>query len=546
MEILIKNGIIIDGTGKQRYKADIFIKGDLITKIGKDLSSNNAKTIDANGKIVCPGFIDMHNHADLTIMDANKAEAFVGQGMTTILVGVCGIGIAPVNEKLKDYYLNFVSKGFCSSSYTFKNLKDLFETLEAKEISINIAFLIPQGNVRGCVLGTSIRKPNEMEMEKMKQIVRENMEMGAFGLSTGLVYPPGSSSTTEELIELAKVVSKYGGIYDSHMRNEGAGVVDIGMKELIRIAREANIRAHISHWSVISRYKAEELTKKAIELMKRAREEGLDITADSTVYPDGFTSLSLVLLPTWVFNDFKKNLSEPSIRNKIKKEIFKKLYDMFISDAPLFMRIIPKSIIKKKIIPALSKSVTVIYSAKRHHVEGKPLNEVLSALYPNKNIEDALLDYILEEEGGIMIRLFSKDEDNTMIPLFRQEMVSPSSDAILIIGGNTHPRTYGAFPRVIARWLREKKIVTLEEMIRRLTSLPASILNLSDRGVISEGNKADIVIFDFNTINEQGTLVDGCKPPIGIDYVIVNGQITVEKGRHTGALNGEILRNKLK
>ena len=545
MDILIKDGTLIDGTGSPGFKGDLLIKDDRIIKVGSNIETDNVQLIDATSKIVSPGFIDIHNHADLTILDANKAEAYIGQGMTTLLVGVCGIGIAPANEKVKQYYLNFVNKAFCSSPELFSNVENLFDVIEKKGVSINLAFMIPQGNVRACVLGTETHPANDKELNQMKQIIRENMEAGAFGMSTGLVYPPGSSTSTEELIELAKIVSEYGGFYDSHMRNEGAGVISIGMSELIRIAKEANIHAHISHWSVISRYKYEELTKKAIELVNEVRNEGFKVTADITVYDDGFTSLSFVLLPTWVYTDFKNNLSNLETRKRIKREIFTKLYSIFLSDAPLSMKLIPKFFLRKKIIPILSKGVIVIYALNNHNVEGKTLYDALTTLYPNKNLEDALLDYFLDEEGGIMIRIQQKNEEKSMIPLFKQEFVCPSSDAVEILEGNTHPRTYNAFPRVIARWVRENKILSLEEMIRRMTSLPASILGLEDRGLIKEGYKADIVIFDRETINDKGTLKEGKKSPEGIDVVIVNGQITLAKGEHTGILNGKILKHKL-
>lgn len=546
MGILIKNGTIIDGSGSSSYRADLLIKDDKIVKIAPNIEPNGEKLIDASNKVVTPGFIDMHNHADLTILEQNKAEAYVGQGMTTLLVGVCGIGVAPANERVKKYYLDFVNKAFCSSPELYGNIQDLFNTIGRKGVSINLAFMIPQGNIRGCILGTETRPANETELTQMRKIIKENMEAGAFGLSTGLVYPPGSSTTTEELIELSKEISKYGGFYDSHMRNEGAGVIDIGMKELIRIAKEANVKAHISHWSVISRFQYEDLTSKAIDLVNEARKDGLNITADITVYDDGFTSLSFVLLPTWVYDDFTSNLSNPKTRKRIKSEIFEKLYSMFLSDAPLYMKLVPRFLLRKKIIPILSKGVIVIYALKNHQFEGKTLYEVLSTLYPDKRLEDALLDYFLEEEGGIMIRIQQKNEEKSMIPLFKQDYVCPSSDAVEIINGNTHPRTYNAFPRVIARWVREKKIVTLEEMIRKMTSLPAKILELEDRGLLKEGYKADIVVFDENVIKDKGTLENGREPPEGIDYVIINGEITLINGKHTGALNGKILKHNPK
>jgi N-acyl-D-amino-acid deacylase len=543
MELLIKDGKVIDGSGALTKKLDILIKDGKIIKMAPEIESSSSKIIDAKGKYISPGFIDIHNHADLTILEENKAEAYVKQGITTILSGVCGIGVYPANDKVKKYYYDFVSKAFCASPDLYENLNQFSKALERRGISVNIGLMIPQGNVRACVMGTETGPASQEELNQMKQLIRKNMDFGAFGISTGLVYPPGSSTSTEELIEITKVIRGYNGFYDSHMRNEGAGVIDIGMRELLQIAKEAKVRAHISHWSAISRYKYEELTKKAIKLVNDARKEGLNITADMTVYDDGFTSLSFVLLPTWVYNDFHSNLKDENTRKRIKSEIFDKLYAMFLSDAPLYMRLVPKFLLRKKIVPILSKGVIIIYALHNHTVEGKTLYEALRTLYPEKDLEDALLDYFLDEEGGIMIRIQQKNEKLSMIPLFKQPYVAPSSDAVLIVGGNNHPRTYGAFPRVIARWVRENKLFSIEEMIKRMTSLPASILSLPERGLLKEGYNADIVIFDLEEIDETGTLKNGSSPPKGIDYVIVNGIITVSHGVHSGEMGGKVLKH---
>ncbi|MBD3196364.1 MAG: amidohydrolase family protein [Candidatus Lokiarchaeota archaeon] len=542
MDILIKNGLIIDGTGKKGYISDLLIKEDEIAKIGENLEANEAKIIDAKGKVVSPGFIDIHNHTDFTLFDDVKIEPYILQGATTLNVGMCGLGMAPSNERLKKEYFNFLSKAFMSPGVMFDNLPKFFEAIEESGISTNMTFFIPQGNVRACVLGSEERQSTEDEMESMKEIVRENMEAGAFGLSTGLVYPPGSITPTEELIELSKVVSEYDGIYDSHMRNEGSGVIDVGMKEVIRIAREANVKAHISHWSVISK-STEELTPKAIEYMEQARKEGLKITADVTVYEIGNTSLSFILLPTWVYQDFEKNLTNSKTRKKIIDEIFQKVYSFFMLDAPFYIKLIPKFILRKLLFKGIAKTDTIISTNYNHQVEGKTIYEALRELYPDKNLEEALLDFIKDEDGGIVIMVKHKDEKKSIIPLFKRDYVCPSSDGLVIKDRNCHPNSFGAFARVLQRWVREMEVVTLEEAIRKMTSLPASILSLDDRGALKEGNKADIVVFDANKIKEMGTIENGRRHPKGIDYVIVNGAITAEKGEHLGTLNGRVLKH---
>jgi N-acyl-D-amino-acid deacylase len=537
MNILIKNGLIIDGTGSKGYVSDVLIKEEMIEKIGKNLNTNGAKIIDAANKVVSPGFIDMHNHSDLTLFQSTRIEPYILQGVTTLVIGMCGLGIAPANEKVRKSYFDFLNKAFISTGNIFDSLQDYFDEIEKRGgISANLAFFIPQGNVRACILGSEERLATDEELNAMKNIVRENMEAGAFGMSTGLVYPPGSVTPTEELIELSKVISEYDGIYDSHMRNEGTGVIDIGMNELVRIAREANVKAHISHWSVISRKNLKKMTSNVIDYMKKAHKEGLKISADVTVYEDGSTSLSFILLPTWVFQNFKQNLTNPDTRKKILDETFQKLYTFFLPGEPDESK-------RNFLFEGLSKSTEIISATYSTQIEGMPIYDALNKLYPNKSLEDALLDFIRDEDGGIIIRVQTKDENKSIIPIFLQEFVCPSSDGFLEMEKNTHPRSYGAFARVLQRWVREMKVVSLEEAIRKMTSLPASILSLADRGIIKEGYKADLVIFDPERIEEKGTIENGRQHPEGIDYVIVNGTITAEKGKHTGHLKGKILKH---
>ena len=542
--MLIKNGLIIDGTGRPGYNSDILIEDDKIKKIEKDLETDGSKIIDATNKVIAPGFIDIHNHSDLTLLEHNDVDSFLKQGVTTLVVGMCGLGIAPANNKVKQYYFDFVSKAFTSTEIMFETLEDYFLAIEKKGISANFAFFIPQGNVRACVLGTDARAPSKDELNIMKDIVRENMEAGAFGLSTGLVYPPGSESSTEELIELSKVVSEYDGIYDSHMRNEGAGVIDIGMSELVEIARKANVKAHISHWSVISKY-AYKITPEVIKYITDARKEGLKITADVVVYDNGSTSLTFILLSTWVFQNFKENLNNPKTRKKIANEVFEKLYQMFLADAPFHIKIIPKSIMRKLLFKGLAKRTKIFNVTYNHQVEGKSIYDALKMLYPKKKLEDALLDFIRDEDGGIMILVQTKDELKSIIPIFKQDFVCPSSDGFLVTEQNTHQRSYGAFARVLQRWVREMNVVPIEEAVRKMTSLPASILGLTDRGIIKEGYKADIVVFDPERVEEKGTFENGRQHPEGIEHVIVNGKLTIDKGKHLGVFNGQILKHKI-
>ncbi|MHA1148689.1 MAG: N-acyl-D-amino-acid deacylase family protein [Promethearchaeota archaeon] len=545
MKILIKNGTIVDGTGTNQFKADILVDGDEIVEIGKGLREEGAEIIDASGRIVCPGFIDIHNHADLTILDLPTLDSYIMQGTTTIVSGMCGFGIAPSNEIVKKYYYNIAGRLLSCKPNLCEDVKCFLEKLEEKGISINIAYMIPQGNIRALIFGAGEQIANKEQIQQMQEEIRKNMEAGAFGMTTGLVYPPGSVTETSEIIELAKVVAEYDGIYMSHMRNEGSKIIEIGMNELIRIAKESKCRAHISHWSVISST-TEELTPRIIKVIEDAREKGLEITADITTYPDAVTPLAFIIFNTWVFENYEKNLTNPITRKKIKEEIFQKVFLMFFSDAPLFIRIIPKFLLKKLIIPILTKKVSILSCPNNTEIQGKVIYDVLKENYPNTKLLDAFLDLLRDEEGGIIITLVTKNEEKGMIPLFKQPYVAASSDGIVVVNPeqNEHPRNYGTFPRVIQRWVREKGYISLELAIKKITSLPAEIMRIKDRGVLKKGYKADIVIFNYESIKERGTLVQGRQFPEGIDYVIVNGQITAKYGKHLGTLAGRPLKHK--
>jgi len=295
----------------------------------------------------------------------------------------------------------------------------------------------------------------------------------------------------------------------------------------------------------LSQYNTEDLVKEAIQLVEDVRDEGLEITTDVVPYDDGVTSLPFVLLNTWVFENFMVNLSNPETRKQIKKEVWERLSSAFLADAPFVIRLIPKFLLKRLAYPKIAKSVKVLHVKNNRQFLGKTMYETLTKLYPGKKFEDSMLDFMREEEGEVLIIHMMKDEQKSVIPFYKQPFSCVSSDSNLNIGGNSHPRAYGTFPRVISRWVRDMNIISLEEAIRKMTSLPASILQINDRGLIKEGYKADLVIFNYDLIKEMGTIENGNQFPEGILYVIVNGEITCKHGEHTGALNGKVLRHPI-
>ncbi|MFX0135878.1 MAG: amidohydrolase family protein [Candidatus Hodarchaeota archaeon] len=546
MDILIKNGIIIDGTGSPGYKADILIKEDRIEKIQTDIKVNDYQVIDASNKVVAPGFIDMHSHGDLTILSINKAEATVMQGITTLVVGMCGIGMAPANEKVRNYYSTLVTRLFTiPNMQLYDTLQDYMEAIKKRGVSTNLAFFIPHGNVRICILGMEDRSPTPEELNEMKQIVRRGMEAGAFGLSTGLIYPPGSITPTEEIIELCKVVGhgEYNGIYDSHMRDEGANILDRGIGELIRIAKEANIRAHISHIK-IGGGASLKLTNDVINLIKNARNnEGLFIHADLYPYEEVGLFLSAVMLRPWVFENLVGNLTNPNTRKKIAEESLQYFFQ-FLTGLPPQIQSLSKEEKENLIISYIKQYFRVTSVMKNHHIEGKYLGRALKILYPKRKFIDALLDFILDEQGSIILTVKFMDEKTSILSLFKQDFVCIGTDGFLIAEGQTHPRSYGTFPRILSNYIKEKKLLSIEEGIRKMTSLPASILGLNDRGIIKIGNKADLVVFDPESIKDKATYKNSRQYPEGIDYVIINGDITVANGKHLGILSGRILKHR--
>ncbi|MCP4764616.1 MAG: amidohydrolase family protein, partial [archaeon] len=456
MKILIKNGTIVDGTGSPAYKSDLLIKNGHIEKISQDLELENVtecKIIDATNKIVAPGFIDMHNHSDLAILGVNKAEASIMQGVTTLVVSMCGLGLAPAEEKVRNYYGTLISNVIGTGDLVlYDTLPELFSAIEEKRISPNLVFFIPHGNVRASVLGMDDRKPSEQELKKMLDIVENGMKAGAFGLSTGLIYPPGVITPTEELIEMCKIVKQYDGIYNSHMRDESTSILDQGMGELLKIAEEVDIQAHISHWKAGVSF-VWKLTPDMINMVLEARKKGLKVFADIYPYEESSTSLPGAILPPWTFEDLQTNLTDQKIRQKVIDDTRSRIFSTYLSKMPIFLKIMPKSLLEKILFTVLKKIVRIISVKHNHQVEGKYLGEAIKTLYPNKNFIEAVLDFVRDEEGSIMISMKSMSEEKSIYSLFQQDFVCIGSDGFLVKEGNTHPRSYGTFARILSHYI---------------------------------------------------------------------------------------------
>ena len=500
-DILIKNGKLIDGTGNSWYYADIAIKNGKIVQIGKLQNYTATKTIDATGLIVSPGFIDVHTHLEDDEKRNPLATNFILDGVTTCITGNCG-----------------------SSNV---NMQQYFSFIDSLKLSINVAALIGHNDVRKAVMGRAMRDPNENEMQQMEALVLQAMKDGAVGLSTGLIYIPGTYSKTEEIVRLAKVAAAYNGVYASHMRDEGDSVVQ-AIEEALYIGKMAKMPVEISHFK-LSGQQNWGRSKETIPMIIKAREEGLDVTIDQYPYTASSTSLS-TLLPDWALADgqdsINKRLSNPLLRKQIKTQMLARL--------------------KKRNLKHWGYAVIAYF---RHDTSynGKSVEEInLLKGRKHKAQEEAETIMDMMTQGGASAVFHGMSEDDVK-NIMRYPFNMFASDASIRVfnSGNPHPRGYGTNARVLAKYVREEKVLSLEEAIRRMTSLPAQKYQLKDRGLLREGFAADVLLFDEKEVTDMSTFVQPHQYSKGFKYVLVNGIVTVENGEHTGVRAGKSLRKQL-
>jgi N-acyl-D-amino-acid deacylase len=528
--IILKNAYVIDGTGSRRFKADIGIEGSKIAKIGDLKSEEAAQTIDISGLVASPGFIDMHSHSDFTLLINPKAESKIRQGITTEVVGNCGFSAAPLNGTIKEEIRKTMpileESGL---ELDWSTMKGYLDRLEKQGIAVNVVPLVGHGNIRACAMGFDNRAPTETELEEMKKRVAKAMEEGAFGMSTGLIYPPGCYAKTGELIELSKVVANYGGIYASHIRGEGDRLFS-SVKEAIKIGEEAKVSVEISHHKAGGRANWGKV-KETLKMISDARAKGIDVTCD--VYPYTAGSFGLAsMLPPWAHEGGSEKLFErlrdPKIREKLRKEMEEGTREW---PSPL---------------KAADWDATVIARSKRHpEFEGKSVEKI--ARSRGINPFEFVFDLLIEESAAVSVVRFAMcEEDVRLVMQHPFSMIGTDSSAVAPYGilgqGKPHPRGYGTFPRVLGRYVRKEKTLRLEDAVRKMTSLPARKLGLKDRGLIKEGMHADITIFNPETVLDKATYAEPHQYPEGIEYVLVNGKVTVERKEHTEALAGKALR----
>ncbi len=529
-DIVIVGGRVINGAGTPWTRADIAIKDGVIVELGYLKHPQADIIIKAEDLFVCPGFIDIHNHSDLALLIDPIADSMIRQGVTTLTVGNCGLSVAPVKREFIELFKKHV-ESFAPAPVEWKweSFDEYLRALEGKGVGVNVVPFVGHGTIRAMVLGFEPKEPSENELNQMKLLVEESMKAGAFGLTTGLIYLPGMYAKTSEIIELAKIVAKYGRIYASHIRSESFALIE-AVAEAIEIGAKANIPVEISHHKA-SGVENWGKVKTTLKMMEDARINNIEVTCDVYPYTAGMTSLT-ALLPPWTqaggVEAIIEKLQNPSIRAKVTEEL--------------------KSGVKGKedlLREAGWDRIVIAYSKVHKEFEGKSLSEI--AKIWNKSEFDTLYDLIIDDEGATMIVLhLMSEEDVKYVISHRLSMIATDGWAVSPKGpmsaGKPHPRFYGTFPRIIAKYVREEKLLSLEEAVRKMTWMPAQKLGLWNRGLIAKGMIADIVIFDFNKIRDKATFENPHQYPEGIPYVIVNGEVVIDNGEHTRKLAGKVLR----
>jgi len=528
-DLIIRNGRVVDGSGRPAFAADVAIKGDQIARVGNLAGARAKRTIDARGQIVAPGFIDMLGQSESFLLIDPRAMSKVMMGVTTEITGE-GESIAPLNDRILKEQEDFNRR--YKLTVDWRTLRQYFNRLEKQGSGVNLGTFVGATQIREYVIGYDDRPPTPAELEQMRKLVADAMKDGALGVSTSLQYVPARFAKTDEIVELAKVAHHYGGIYITHQRSE-ANAIDDSMKEVFEIARRANIPAEIWHFKTAYKKNWGRMPE-MLRRIEAARRQGLKITANVYPYVAGSTSLS-ACLPPWALEGgtdrMIARLKDPQTRTRLKREL--------TTDAKDWENIYLGSGGPSGIL------IASVVNRELENWQGKRLSEVASA--QNKEPLEALLDFIIADHGQTGAIFFMMQESDMQAAL-KSPFVSICTDNGAratdgpLAGSKSHPRGWGTYPRILGRYVRDQHLMPLEFAIHKMTGLPASNVGLKNRGLLREGYFADITIFDPKTVIDRATFEEPNQYPVGINFVIVNGQIEVDKGRRTSALAGRVLR----
>ncbi len=526
--LLIKNGTVIDGSGAPAVPADIALEGDRIAAVGPKLAGEATRTIDASGLLVAPGFIDIHSHSDFFYLDCPVAESKVRQGVTTEVVGMCSFSPAPVHPERRALVEGKAAALGSRLRVEWTGFGEYLERLGAAGLSINVVHFVGHGALRLATVGPDNRPPSAAELQAMERLLSEALDAGAFGFSTGLVYAPSVYARTDELIALTRSMATRGGLYFSHIRGEAA-TLEEAILEAIRIGEEGGVPVQIAHIKAAGRENWSKMDR-ALRLIDEARARAVDVTADVYPYVAGSTVM-VNLLPPWVHDGGTPKLLER------------------ISDPGTRRRMMDECSIPNDRWKTASGSVgwdeVMIATCSRRELEGLTLAGL--ARRQGRQGAEAMLDFLREENGAVSMVVFSQAEENVVKALAHPHVMIGSDSIGLTAGsgphpGKPHPRMYGTFPRVLGIYVREKKLLSWETAVAKMTGMPAAKLGLRNRGLIRPGYFADLAIFDPATVKDEATFQDPHRHPTGIPYVIVNGRLVVDQGQMRALPAGRVLK----
>ncbi len=560
-DVVIRDGRIIDGTGNPWYRANIGVEGGRIAKISPTPLKDAEMIVDASGLLVCPGFVNLHSHSDSTVLAHNRAENCLSMGLVTELVGSCGGSVAPATEEYREKFEPWV---LLEVEEDWLTLSEWKQRLKTKGIGVNVAPLVGHGTVRGCVMGVEGEGgervvPSDEEIAEMMAMVESAMEDGAFGLSTGLTYAPGRNALTGEIIELARVVAGHGGLYSSHIRCEAARLIE-ATREFVEICEKAGVRGTISHHKAMGRNNFGKICE-TLRIVERARANGVDIIVDLYPWRHGGVTKSLGRM-------FKREFpGGPSI--KTREELLQSLRDPEtwekVKAAVKSARIEEMEEHERRrakmeenrgwtTIPfSVSEEGYIIHSRNRPELQGMTFGEIAESLGKEDSL-DAIRELLIADDGYTLSGIYPySEEDIRAIMAYPWSAISTDQGAIdasklsLQAAADAlatqHPRGWGTYPKILGKYVREEGVLSLEEAIRKMTSLPALFIGLQDRGLVREGFWADLVVFDPETVASGASYGDPYGRPKGIHYVLVNGVIAVDRGELTGALAGKVLEH---